>query len=368
MGEPELVSVPIMHLPLDPRWDRLPHLFAGELPEDEAHALGEWIDADVERRAAVERMREVWGLTGVAVRSWDAEAGLAAIQRRTTGELGRVIAQVGERSPFAAMPARRRQWLAGVAAAAAAVFLTAGGMAIWDIRSRSLIADRAPSAFTEYAARRGQRLALRLQDGTLVTLAPASTLRQPATYGRTDRTLYLDGEASFVVTHDAAWPFAVHTAQAVARDLGTRFVVRAYAADSVTEVVVAEGSVAVRGSPDAAPGRADSAVLGRGQGARLTPDGKLQTIADVALAPYFDWIEGRLTFRDTPLADVARRLARWHNVEIRLADSVTAARRLTATFGDEPFVDVLHRIATSLDIDVSHTDRTFILRARQRDR
>src|SRR5260221_9915813 len=113
-----------MPVPFDSHWDRLPHLFAGELSEDEADALRQWIDAVSERRAAVERMREVWHLTGVAPRAWDVEAGRAAIQQRIAGERGRVIAQVGQRPQLTVLPPRRRGWWM-TPAAAAVLFVTA---------------------------------------------------------------------------------------------------------------------------------------------------------------------------------------------------------------------------------------------------
>ncbi len=357
-----------MDVPFDPRWDRLPQLFAGVLPEDEAQALQHWIDADPERRETVARLREVWRLTAVPPRPWDVEAGLASIHRQTVEEKGRVIARVGPRSPLAMLQRSRRGGLVAAIGIAAALLLVAGGAAFWQSLLRPLTVAQPAVTSTEFATRRGQRLALRLADGTLVILAPGSTLRQPSTYGRTDRTLFLDGEAYFVVTHDSTRPFAVHTTRTVARDLGTRFVVRAYAADPATDVVVAEGVVAVgradRAARDTAPLSGDRVVLTRGQRARVTPDGRVGLTRGVALDPYLGWTEGRLVFRDTPLAEAARQLSRWHDVEVRLADPRTAARRVTASFDEEPIADVIHRIATSLDLEVTRTDRTFTLRAR----
>src|SRR5436190_1648478 len=68
--------------------------------------------------------------------------------------------------------------------------------------------------------------------------------RSAADYG-THRDLYLDGEAYFQVAHDARRPLRVHTAASVTEDLGTAFAIRAYADQVATEVVVAEGRVAL---------------------------------------------------------------------------------------------------------------------------
>jgi ferric-dicitrate binding protein FerR (iron transport regulator) len=75
------------------------------------------------------------------------------------------------------------------------------------------------------------------------------------------RTLELEGEAVFTVAHESTRPFAVRTSRAVATDLGTCFVVRAYLDDPNTDVVVAEGQVAVT-----AGGQADGRTGGHSTG------------------------------------------------------------------------------------------------------
>ncbi len=56
-------------------------------------------------------------------------------------------------------------------------------------------------------------------------------------------------------------------------------------------------------------------------------------------------------------------LERWYNVEIRLSDSALAARRLTATFQNEPIDLVLKRIALTLGMRVERgSGSVFLLR------
>ncbi len=355
----------------DPRWDRLPHLFADELSADEAAALRAWIDESAERQVTAARLHEVWTLTGGAPRTWNAAAGLASVHRRVEGETGVVVGRVSG-SAFTEQR-RSHRWKVATGVAAAAAILVAGGLWLEEQVPNPPVAA-ATAAWTEYSTRRGQRLSLRLQDGTLATLAPGSRLWQSPVYGMTDRTLRLDGEASFVVTHDAARPFAVYTARAVARDLGTKFLVRAYANDPSTDVVVAEGVVAVgreaasRPTASSAPLSADSVVLRPGERARIDSTGHIAFADRVPLEGYFEWVDGRLTFHDTPLVEVARRLSRWHDVDVRIEDARARALRLTASFGDESIDDVIHRIAATLELDGVRHGRTFTLRARSHRR
>ncbi len=84
-----------------------------------------------------------------------------------------------------------------------------------------------------------------LPDGSRATLQPTSQLRYRTGFAGGQRTVYLTGEAFFRVTHDAAHPFQVFTADMVTRVLGTSFTVRAYPTQAETTVQVRTGRVRV---------------------------------------------------------------------------------------------------------------------------
>jgi ferric-dicitrate binding protein FerR (iron transport regulator) len=178
----------------------------------------------------------------------------------------------------------------------------------------------------------------------------------------------LEGEAVFTVTHDSIRPFAVRTARAVAVDLGTRFVVRAFRDDRNTDIVVAEGRVAV--TTDGAAGEqaerqagADSLVIGRGERVRVRESGGVELTRNVPLEDYLGWTDGRLVFRGVPLRDAARQLARWYDIEVRLEPDAIGSRRIEAAADNEPAIDVLRSIAASLNLRLSRAGRVYTLGA-----
>src|SRR2546429_585367 len=131
---------------------------------------------------------------------------------------------------------------------------------------------------------------------------------------------------------DAAWakeqrPLRVHTTQSVTEDLGTAFVIRAYADQVATEVVVAEGRVTLSRADTTAATRTPALVLEARDLGRLDPSGVAAVRRGVDVGRYLAWTRGVLAFDGTPLGDVVLTLGRWYNVEIRLADSALAARR-----------------------------------------
>ena len=124
---------------------------------------------------------------------------------------------------------------------------------------------------------------------------------------------------------------------------------------SCSPVVVREGSVALgpehqTGGP---PATLQSGDLGR-LGERAD---RIQT-RRVNADDYLGWVEDRLVFRNTPFPEVARRLERWYNVEVRLEDESLADRHLTATFHDASPRSVAEVIATTLRIQHQMEERT----------
>jgi transmembrane sensor len=210
---------------------------------------------------------------------------------------------------------------------------------------------------------RGGRQELRLADGTRVVLGPASTLRYPAEFGTGPRDVELTGEGYFEVVHDAAHPFRVRAGHAAAEDIGTAFSVRAYPEDSAVRVVVAEGSVALGA---AAAGAAPAVPLTPGQLGSLARGSAVPTVRRVNVAAYLGWMEGRLAFDETPLAEVVAQLGRWYDAPFRIADPALASRTLTASFTSEPLADVLAALAPVLDVRFDRVADTIVVRAARR--
>ncbi len=338
-------------------WDLLTRYLAGTCTPSERQWIERLVAANPEISHVVAAARDIARDGDSGVTDERLAERLAAIKGA-----GRPIARRRDAvAPRFSLPGRRRSLLrvaAGIAAIAGAA-----GTAVWfGLRHPAHPTGR--PAFSVISTALGQRFTLRLSDSTLVSLAPGSTLRTPAQYGKRDRIVELEGEAVFTVTHDSVRPFAVRTPRAVVTDLGTRFVVRAYGDDPATDVVVAEGKVAVQQTAAAQPGApVDSVILGGGERVRVADDGRVQLSRGVPLEDYFAWTEGKLIFRGTLLHEAARRLGRWYDIEVRLEPSVIGDRRIVATAGQEPALDVLQAIAASLDLRLSRAGRVFTLTA-----
>lgn len=356
-------------------WDLITRYLGGMAAPPERAQVEQWLAESPDHWSLLNAMREVGKDAddiAIAPAEWKATV-LDVLRRREVvpepvtdaepQQVGAARSRTSSAVRFAVL-GRRRSFV-GIAAGFALV-VAGGAAAGWLALHRPprAAAGAEHPAFSIISTAPGQRLSLRLSDGTLVSLAPGSTLRTPADYGRRDRAVELQGEAAFTVTHDSTRPFAVRTPRAVATDLGTRFVVRAYADDPATDIVVAEGRVAVRQAMTTGrPLPADSLILGWRERARVAGDGHLEFTRGIALDDYFAWTEGKLIFEGTPLREAARRLGRWYDIDVRLEPGTIGDRRLFAAVENEPATDVLRTIATSLDLRLSRAGRVFTLTA-----
>jgi ferric-dicitrate binding protein FerR (iron transport regulator) len=348
---------------IDPRdidFDLVGRYVTGAASPAERRALEQWMTADRARHQLVAHLEEVWRQAGALDHpaldaTIDVDAKWHALEQAIHPT--RVF-----RFPAQSSRAAPRRWI--YRAAAALVLATAAG-ALW----KAGVNWRAPRpaaalAMREYVTPRGLRAQLRLPDGTGVMLNMGSRLRVTADYGERDRQIELVGEALFSVTHDGSKPFTVRTPRAVAVDLGTRFLVRAYADDPLTDIFVVEGQVAVQATDSGPPGASDdSLILNSGERARVVGHEAVRLSRKVSLDEYLDWTEGKLRFRGTPLRDAVRRLERWFDIQIVLAPASLGDRPIVATVENELATDVLATIAASLDVRLSRAGRTFTLTA-----
>lgn len=221
-----------------------------------------------------------------------------------------------------------RRWMVYVAAVA--VVLGVGQIAFF---------KRAPDSIPQrrtYTTANGQRASIVLSDGTKVMLNVASRLSVPLDFGKTSRSLYLEGEARFDVMHDNAKPFVVYAGGAVVRDLATVFGVRAYPGAPSTQVVVASGKVAIKS--DAAP-QPNGATLLAGQAANITVTGETTVSKNVPVDDLLGWTTGRLVIDNIPMRDALTLLSRWYDVQFEVRDSSQLAGTLTATVQARPLTE-----------------------------
>ncbi len=162
---------------------------------------------------------------------------------------------------------------------------------------------------------RGGEYHLTLSDGSRVWLNAESRLTYPMIFGASERRVRLEGEAYFEV-EPGKGRFVVETDDMNVRVLGTAFNVNAYSDEAATRTTLVHGKVEVLTVKDdlqriLIPG--EQAILDRASGQL--------DVEQVSTDLYTRWIKGQFVFRDAPLRDIMRTLARWYEMEYEFTDS-----------------------------------------------
>src|SRR6266851_4228672 len=328
-------------MPDDINWELLDRFFAGECsPADRADVF-HWLETHPLPAKYVDALKQAMQLGDRpgAQGPWESDASWVRLAQATG-----IAPEPRPTAPLHLVPTQpRRHWSLPsgppLMPVAATVVLLLGSGALWWSVTR-----HPPAPMREFTTARGQRAEMRLADGTRILLSVDSKLRVPGDYGAAGRDVYVDGEAYFEVLHDATKPFAVHAGNAVVRDLGTRFGVRAYAGERRVRVVVAEGKVTLR-SATAADTASPAPVLSPGDLGRLDASGALSLAQGVNVQHYLAWTDGRLAYQDAPLRDVLPDLARWYDLDVTLAAAPLGDWRVTFDVDGEPLTQVLDGIA-----------------------
>jgi transmembrane sensor len=348
---------------LAPR-EALARYLAGESSADEAEGVRRWL---AERPASAE-------LVAALDRAMARVAFTPPADLDVEGALRRVHASFDEASvkslpARATTVARRRMfgppagsWRGTAWRVAAVLAVIAGGSLLWSVvRTGGRVGTG--SAARVFATAVGTRDSTRLPDGSRVVLGPGSELTIRAGYGETQREVALRGEAYFDVVHDERRPFVVRAGDAVIRDVGTSFAVHSDGGDGVRVVVTAG---AVRLSLATAPNDS-GVVLGPQDRASVEPEGRVVVERTSATPDDLAWRQGRLVFRDAPLAKVRADIRRWYGIELQLADSSLASKHVSNPFtaGDSR-EQVLRVLSLSLGATGELRGDTIVLRAAPR--
>ena len=161
----------------------------------------------------------------------------------------------------------------------------------------------------------GEKLTLKLPDGSTIVLNGNSSISFSSTFGRVNRHVQLDGEAYFQIAKDSLKPFQVLTEGMLTTALGTAF--NAFARDGLYSVALTEGRVAIEA-----------------------------TDKTVELSP-----EGILDFDRVPLGSILDDLANWYDVKIKIEDGIDVNRRVIGTFRNKNLSDVLTGLGFSMGFE-----------------
>jgi transmembrane sensor len=245
---------------------------------------------------------------------------------------------------------RKIAWLA-LAASISAILLAAF---VFMYRSSSPeVVMPAPVAVLQKATVSGQKLTIKLPDGSVVKLNSNSSLSFPERFTAETREVTLQGEGFFTIVHNPSIPFVVHASQGSTTVLGTTFNVKDR--EGKTAITLVTGKVEV-----AKDNAAERIRLKPNQQA-LLPGGThgIDTLS-VDVSKYIQWKDNVLAFDNTLLADAVVQLEEWYGVEIKITNALKGCR-ITGRYESESLENVLQSLQFMLKGNYTIKDKKVTL-------
>ncbi len=226
-----------------------------------------------------------------------------------------------------------------ITAAASVLLMTATALAAWQWLMPST-----------YRVATGGRESIRLADGSQMELN-TNTIAKVRINPWQRQVELVQGEAYFNVAHETARAFEVQAGSGIIRDLGTAFEV--YKTKGKVLVAVEEGNVTVS--------TRQTKQLAAGQQIAYDGDGEFLNLAPQPIGRMTAWRQGQIVFHDQRLDAVLAEIARYHDKDIRLANTKLAALRVSGAFPVNNLDNMLASVARVLHIRMERQGDAILL-------
>jgi ferric-dicitrate binding protein FerR (iron transport regulator) len=313
----------------------------GQLSKEEQLVFDEWIAQSGENKKEFEAYSTLWTKSEALVLSESINLESSLIQTK--------------KKLFKRTSTKR--WIVYLRQAAAVFILSLALAWVYHylISPKELAQIPEQRIYQEIKAASGTQTRVNLADGTCVWLNSGSTLRFPTSFGDSEkREVELNGEGYFDVTKNESKPFIIHTSKLSVKVYGTSLNVFAYDDYEDMTVALVDGKVSlVRKCEDK-----EKEII------TLNPDEvieyntgtkKLYHSTDNHMEKYTAWKDGYIVFYGDEIDYVVKRLEKWYNVEITIADKAIQNYHFTATFIDESLEQVLKLLSWSSPIQYKIT-------------
>lgn len=296
--------------------NKIPHIIItkyllGEANADEMAALNSWREMSSENEAVFQEYREIQTIAASdKARIPDKET----IWKRLTAQIERNPKEEKTERNLKTTKTYNRPLVVRIASIAAAIALVIGFSLSY---FRPAKVDPSANEITVRAPG-GQKSEIVLPDGTSIWLNSGSALTYNADYGTGNRTVRLEGEAFFDVTHNDKKIFEVLTGDIRVQVHGTAFGVKAYKEEESVGVSLLRGHVTVHSTSS----KRLLADLKPDQKAVITKNTLTCSIEDCNAETENIWRYGKLKIEGAPISEVIDKISRWYGIDMSVQGNV----------------------------------------------
>jgi ferric-dicitrate binding protein FerR (iron transport regulator) len=163
----------------------------------------------------------------------------------------------------------------------------------------------------------------------------------------------LNGEAYFDLVRNPSRKFTVDLGYFKVKDIGTKFNIRAYSAESGVYAMLVDGQIDLHKSEG-------ETLLSMKPGEYMQFDKQTNSITVSQQDPTIvtAWKDGKFVFIDNSLAEICRRLENWYNVQIIIQNKKLANTKYTSVIKRTTTVNMVLKMLSLTDkINYKITDR-----------
>jgi len=333
-------------------WPLIISYLDNSIDEESSEILNRWLDKSDENKRTLDALQRIWNSTEVNSQNFiQDQFNKEEDWKKVASRIKQMDSEEKRNRTLHFRKLRKRHQNISNLIKVAALVLVSVTSVFLTLKYAPQPADQySEPVFNEIATNPGERANIELGDGTKVTLNVASKLTLPEKFSTQRREVELYGQAYFDVKSERNRPFYIRTENGLVEVIGTSFDVRAIPGEDDMLVAVREGTVELRRLDD----DENKLVINGGyMGTISLSNGRLSVklIDDPDI--YFGWMEGRLIFKNTPIANVFAHIERWFDVTVEYdhTDHNLLSKLFTADLKTRSVNDVMKIIQISMDID-----------------
>ncbi len=350
----------------------------GSASSEEREAVKNWFDEDIKNKRYFDQLRDIYFLGKVTKE----DSGFDRQRCFDEIKVGYYKEKFSELTSVKDAQVQKIKNLRIAFSIAASLFLILGTSYFLLNFIKTKAADPASKhiAYNEIVTPKGARTNITLPDGTNVWLNAESRIKYEMDFIKSERIVYLTGEAFFDVAKSKGKVFIVNTGKIAVKAWGTKFNVKAYPEENTINTTLVEGSVSIKKlgvglteaeeylKPNETAIYYKNPILEVKSDKTLADKDKDNAVSlnlvkiEVRTELFTSWKDSKWILEKLTLDQLAPELERRYNVEIVFEDSAVRLYKVSGSLENETFDQVLKVIKLSVPIDFEIKANRVVLR------
>ncbi len=329
---------------------------SGEANLEEIQELRRWINSDPRNKEVFENLAEFWKGSKIEVEAKNKETAFSALLVRIKRQDDEKVRHISS----CRTPTSKNKWRGRRIVAAVIGLFLASIVFQYGIENGVKASQAQETAIVNKQTPIGQKLSLKLPDGSKVWLNGGSSISYPEVFDSKERRVILEGEAFFDVQRDERRPLIVEIGSMYVSVLGTEFNVKAFPEEKMAKVALVSGKVKV--DKYKSDSQYESFVLEPGEEITYSEASgeieKQRFDLDYVTA----WKDGTLIFHNDSFSSFVQKLERWYGVEVNVEGQPSDHFIVTGKFENENMENVLRTLQFSRDFEFTIEDKLLTIK------